>query len=200
MKDENKGTGKAVFTPEQIKALLSKAKGDWKGVILFGYFTGLRLSDITELRWKSVGLETGVLRLIAKKTGKTVTIPLLPELVAWMALQPRGIGQCPVFPSLAGKSSGTNGLSARFVGIMEAAGIVPKVTRAKVAGGKGRSQNDLSFHSLRHSFNSALANAGVSQEMRQKLTGHASASMNDRYTHHEIQNLREAMGKLPGIV
>ena len=51
-------------------------------------------------------------------------------------------------------------------------------------GAAGRSVSALSFHSLRHSFNSALANAGVSQELRQKLTGHASADMNTIYTHH----------------
>jgi hypothetical protein len=33
-------------------------------------------------------------------------------------------------------------------------------------GAAGRSVSALSFHSLRHSFNSALANAGVSQELR----------------------------------
>jgi hypothetical protein len=41
--------------------------------------------------------------------------------------------------------------------------------------------------SLRHSFNSALANAGVSREIRQKFTGHASADMNTLYTRHEFE-------------
>jgi hypothetical protein len=31
-----------------------------------------------------------------------------------------------------------------------------------------------------------MANAGVSSELRQKLTGHASAKMNAQYTHHEL--------------
>ena len=34
---------KDVFTSEQVAALCSCAEGDWKGVILTGYFTGLRL-------------------------------------------------------------------------------------------------------------------------------------------------------------
>lgn len=49
--------------------------------------------------------------------------------------------------------------------------------------GKGSHQfSKRTFHSLRYSFNSALANAGVSQEIRVKFTGHSSNAMNDRYT------------------
>jgi len=52
---------------------------------------------------------------------------------------------------------------------------------------------------LRHSFNSAMANAGVSQEIRQQLTGHASSETNKIYTHHEIATLRAAVEKLPDV-
>jgi integrase len=52
---------------------------------------------------------------------------------------------------------------------------------------------------LRHSFNSALANAGVSQELRMKLTGHSTAAVNTRYTHHELAPLREAVGRVPSL-
>jgi len=38
----------------------------------------------------------------------------------------------------------------------------------------GRNVSRLSFHSLRHTFNSAIANADVPLEIRQKLTGHGS--------------------------
>ena len=62
-----------------------------------------------------------------------------------------------------------------------------------------RSRTSLTFHSLRHSFNSAMANAGVSQEVRQRLTGHASAEMNKLYTHHELAPLRAAISAIPGI-
>lgn len=53
------------------------------------------------------------------------------------------------------------------------------------------------FHSLRHSFNSAMANAGVSDEIRMKLTGHASKKMNERYTHLQMATLKNAMAALP---
>jgi integrase len=46
---------------------------------------------------------------------------------------------------------------------------------------------------LRHSFNTALANAGVSQELRMKLTGHSSVEMNAHYSHHELGTVRKAI-------
>ena len=64
-------------------------------------------------------------------------------------------------------------------------------------GGNQRSFSQLSFHALRTSFNSALHNQGVSQEVRKKLTGHKSDAVNDRYTRTEMDTLREAVSKLP---
>jgi integrase len=87
-------------------------------------------------------------------------------------------------------------LSGQFAAIMARASIEGTITRHTA---QGRANNSLSFHSLRHSFNSAMANAGVSQEIRQKLTGHASAEMNTRYTHHELAPLRAAISTLPKI-
>jgi integrase len=192
---------KDVFTPAQIVALCDAAEGEWKGVILAGYFTGLRLKDITEMRWEAIDLAEGLLNLKTSKTGARVTIPLVPELKEWLTRQPIGIGKAPVFPSLAGKSgAGRSGHSMQFARIMGKAGIKGRVLRQRQEDGAGRTQSSLSFHSLRHSFNSALANAGVSQEMRQKLTGHASAKINSKYTHLEIEGLRAAVGSIPALV
>lgn len=192
---------KDVFTPEQILALYNAAEGDWRGVILAGYSTGLRLRDVTELRWEAINMSTGVLKIKTRKTDTTVILPLSPELMTWLKTQPRGIGKAPAFPSLAGKSgAGKSGLSMQFKRIMEKAGIAGRVLRARKEKSAGRTQSSLSFHSLRHSFNSALANAGVAQEIRQKLTGHASAAMNAKYTHHEVETLRAAILSLPTVL
>ena len=50
-----------------------------------------------------------------------------------------------------------------------------------------------SFHSLRHTFISQMANANVSQELRRKLAGHASDEMNDLYPHTQVETLRQAV-------
>ena len=199
LKDKVSDVEKDVFRPEQIAALLRAAPSqDWKGAILCGYYTGLRLRDIADLQWSVVDLDRRIITVTTRKTGKTVTVPMHPEFAAWLAGQTCGIGKAPVFPTLAGKSGGgKSGLSMAFKRIMERAGIRGRLLRE--ANGAGRSQSSLSFHSLRHSFNSAMANAGVSSEVRQKLTGHASAKMNAQYTHHELEELRSAVSVIPRI-
>jgi site-specific recombinase XerD len=74
-----------------------------------------------------------------------------------------------------------------------------KGRNVREAKGDGRSQSSLSFHSLRHSFVSALANAGVASEIRQKLAGHSDSKTPQRYSHHEIETMRTAVSLLPGL-
>ena len=187
---------RSTFTSKQVAKLVSSAEGDWRNLILAGYYTGARLSDLSSLRWNAIDLKTGLIAFTASKTKKPVTIPLHTELEQHLLKTP-GVGGAFVFPSLAGKGTGGKlGLSGQFAAIMARAGIEGKITRHTA---QGRANSSLSFHSLRHSFNSALANAGVSQEIRQKLTGHASAETNRIYTHLELAPLRTAVEKLPAL-
>jgi integrase len=165
-----------------------------------GFYTGLRLKDISEMEWQSIEVDQAIIRVRTKKTAQKLAIPIAPALLEWISAQPQGIGRAKVFPQLAGKSgTGRSGLSMQFRRIMEKAGIRGRILREGSKGGAGRAQSSLSFHSLRHTFNSALANACVSQELRQKLTGHKSVSMNDRYTHLQIDALRSEVAKLPHV-
>jgi integrase len=196
IKDEARNVERDVFTPQQIAALIQAGPSeDWRGMILLGYTTGLRLRDCSDLQWENVDRGGGIITLQTKKTHKTVKVFIHPQFEKWLELQTRGIGKAPVFPALAGKTgAGKSGLSMQFRRIMEQAGIKGRLLRE--ACGAGRSQSSLSFHPLRHSFNSALANADVSQEIRQKLTGHASVQMNEVYTHRELELLRAAALKV----
>jgi len=105
-------------------------------------------------------------------------------------------GRKPLFPQLYHlRGSGKTGLSSAFRRLMDRAGIDPGIARQKT-GKAGRNVSRLSFHSLRHSFTSALANAGVPAEIRQKLTGHADAKAHAVYSHHEFETIRQALDKL----
>jgi integrase len=196
---------KATFTPADIHRLLKAAENSWKGVILFGFFTGLNLRDITNLRWKQVELAGKTLSYKRQKTGKGNAIPLHSNLLEWLLEQSAPDDpEAFIFLKLANKKTGgTGGLSDMFRRLMKKAGLsgeaVPPAKGKKGERTKGRTRNTLTFHSLRHTFNSEMANAGVSQELRQKLTGHASAAMNDNYTHLEMEILRAAVGTVPGI-
>ncbi len=189
---------KQIFTPEDIAKLVAVADENWKGLILAGYYTGARLGDLVGLQWKNVDLTRLSVAFGQRKTKRFVEIPLHPQLQEWMEKQNSRQPDDRVFP-VSGKSKigGAHGLSERFKALLTRAKIVGSVILKR--GEKGKSRASLSFHSLRHSFNSAMANAGVTQEMRQRLTGHASKAVNDRYTHPELDTLRKAVESVPSL-
>jgi len=199
-----KAQAKEIFTAEQVSDLLTAAPSEeWRGAILFAYFTGARLGDVGGMKWTAIDLSAKVIRFTPKKTartGKQITIPLHPDLEAYLLkIAGQDNPEAFLFPTLADRETGgTRGLSTAFAGIMEAAGIAsgPAVKRK---GMRGRTVSKLSFHSFRHGFNSIMANKNVAQEIRQLLTGHSSAEMNNNYTHHELEPLRAAVKVIPSI-
>jgi integrase len=185
------------FNAEEIAKLLAVASPDWKTAILLGALAGLRLTDACNLSWENVDLENKLLRFRARKTKRNETLPVHQAIVAH--LQPfSGPQKGPLTPSLYGlKTGGLDGLSEQFAAIMAKARIDAK--KQSALDGKGRSFSARSFHSLRHSFNSELLNAGVPQELRMKLSGHSSREINSTYSHAELQTLRAAVGLIPSV-
>jgi integrase len=183
-----------VFSVQEIGALLPVAPAQWATLILLGFYTGGRLMDLAKLGWDAVDLVGGTITFNQGKTGARVMIPMHPALAEHLA-SIAGDSGGPLCPALAlTPATGRDGLSKQFIGLMRAAGIDPEVTKT--------SKHALplkSFHSLRHSFTSMLANCGVSADLRMKLTGHRSLDVHQRYTHVELEPLRNAVGLLPGL-
>lgn len=199
-KVEERKSGREPFTLDEVACLVSAAgkESDWCGAIILAATTGLRLGDVVNLTWASIDKETGLIHVETEKTGSVVTLPMHPDFVEWLDQRTQCIGKAPVFPLLSGKNIGGNrGLSSQFRDIITAAQITGRVVEKH--GEKGRTRNSKGFHSLRHTFVSSLANAGVAAEIRQKLSGHADAKVHAGYTHHEINTLRAAIEKLPRI-
>ena len=189
---------KATFTPEQVSALVKTAEGDMRGLIFSGFYLGARLGDCANLRWRDVDLvsEIKTIRFQPRKGGGEVVTAIHPALEDFLLSLPTPKSDEEfLFPSLAGRNASP--LSKAFRHIMEAAHIEQRKIREP--GKSGRSVNALSFHSLRHSFSSILANAGVSEERRMALTGHTTRDMHQRYSHHDLERLRDAVALLPKI-
>lgn len=186
------------FTAEQVAKLLQTATGEWKTVILLGFYTGARLGDCAAMKWESVKLSAGVIDFVVEKTSKRIVIPMHPDLEAHLeSIASTDKPETFLCPSLAEKgTSGKHGLSESFKRIMAKAGIDSQT----VQGQGNRQFSKVTFHSLRHSFNSILANAGITQETRMALTGHSSAAINSDYTHLDISKLKGAVDKLPSVL
>ena len=189
---------RAAFTPAEVKILVDAATAEWKTLILMAYFTGARLSDCCRMEWDCVDLAKSVLTYRQGKTGATVILPMHPEFEAHLAkLASSDRPERFIMPGMANKGSGgRHGLSESFRAIMRKAGVDSQQVKRDVG---VRTLSRRTFHSLRHSFTSALANAGVSLELRMKLTGHASEAVHRAYTHHEMDTLRAAVSKVPTL-
>jgi len=82
---------------------------DWPGMILFGYYTGVRISDIAGLTWGNIELSSEIARFVPAKTKRQMPsyqVPLHRSLVTWLASQYSENDQRdPVFPSLFSAST-----------------------------------------------------------------------------------------------
>ena len=186
-----------VFTPAQVQMLLKETaeQPEWKTAVLLGYYGGLRLGDAVERNWQDVDFVEHRLTFKMRKTGAALEIPLHPVLEKHLEHLAGDQGG-PLCPALAAiPIGGRSGLSKQFLAIMRRVGI----SQESVETGGQRQLSTLSFHSLRKTFNSALHNKGVSQEIRKKLTGHKSNAVNDRYTKSELHTLRDAVIMLPKL-
>ena len=186
---------RGIFTPEEVQQILDTAPNlEWQTAILLGYFVGARLSDCVRMQWENVHPELGVISYEQRKGRKKVIVPMHYHVIEHLNYL-SGFGTKGLLcPTLAKRcSGGRNGLSGAFKRIIIRAGLDPGVIE-----GKGvRKFTIRTFHSLRHSFTSALANAGVSEEVRMKLTGHSSKPVHHIYTHLELATLRNAVTSLP---
>lgn len=194
---KNKGMERGTFTPAEVKMLVDTAEAEWKTLIMLGYFTGARLSDCCRMQWADLDLGAGTLTYTQAKTGEKVTIVIHPDLSAHLnTLAGTDTPQVFFMQHMAGlKPGGRHGLSEGFKRIMRKAGLDLQT----VKGAGIRQQSKRTFHALRHTFTSALANQGVTSELRMKLTGHKTESVHRGYTHHEIEKLREAVEKIPSL-
>lgn len=204
MMPDNSAT-RETFKPDQLKALLEVADQEWRGMILLGACTGLRIQDAARLLWSSVDLNRKVISYYPQKTAnsgkrKPLEAPMLPDMEKYLLDLPikSNKPEAPLFPTLSKKkANGRSGLSNTFFRLISQAGIDNEAASGKTHG-KGRTVFKLGFHSLRHTFVSFMANMGVPEELRKKIVGHTS-NVHERYTHLELKTLQTALENFPRL-
>jgi integrase len=194
------------FTDKQVSALLAVADVEWQGMILLAYHTGIRLNDAANLTRQNI--EGGkLLRFREAKTAHRKRRASERETVVVMSHDLRDYFKslpvpmkkdAPLFPSLFGKQSGSaGGLSNMFGRLLEKAGIDREQGDAKK--GKGRRFSALSFHSLRHTMISRLANSDVPEAVAKAMSGHSTDEAHRRYIHLDTEAQAKAVAKAPRL-
>jgi len=113
-------------------------------MILFGLYSGQRLGNIATLRWNKMDLAHGELRFSARKTEKTMILPLAQLLRKHVEpLSAPGDPSAPVHPKafdLLERHHITGNLSNQFAELLAAAGLRRK--RNHKSRGKGRGSRE----------------------------------------------------------
>ena len=172
------------FTLDEVRKLIAEATDEWQGMILFGFHTGLRMMDIAELG--AVNLDGATLIRRSDKTETQTRTPLHPQLAEWV----KGRGEW-LFPKI--RTMKKDNVSTTFSNLREKASVPKEIT---LPGGEKAKR---SFHSLRHTFASILANADIPEEVRMNLTGQKTSAVHANYTHFDKATLSAAISKLPTL-
>lgn len=173
------------LTTREVRRLLATARkrnADLADMILIGYWTGLRLSDVAELDRGEVLLSRKALRIVPNKVRvrkpRPLLIPLVGDAETVVRKRMRETTCGALFPS-----SLSIHLSRRICRLFKAARVW------KVGNGRA------SFHSLRATFISLMDEAGIQPYITDAITGHASGGMHARYTQPALAVLRRAIAK-----
>ena len=176
-----------------------------KVVYYLGMYTGQRMKDCVLLRWSKINLEMRRIWVKQFKTGKEVTIPIAPPLleVLQVALAWKKSDADYVCPNVAvrynktnavGKNVGNNLVNIDMLRVIKWIGLEPSVT----VPGRDKKVTVYGFHSLRHSFASYCAAAGVPQATVVSILGADSEVITRYYTHVGDDAQRQAIAAVSG--
>lgn len=204
--DERRGDRqqRRAFNDGELRAILAVCDAEWRGMVLAGAYTGMRLGDVATLRWANVDLDSRELHFSMEKTGRNVSIPIATPLHSHLMELAGDDPDAPLFPrafALRQRDIPTGTLSNHFHKILALAGLVePRNHKSTGKGrGAGRASGGLGFHCLRHTATSLLKRTGASDVIAMEILGHDTAAVSRGYSHIDTATLRAAIDKLPDI-
>jgi integrase len=194
------------FTVSEVQDILKLADPEWQSLIKFGLYTGQRLADLASLTWSNIDLEKNQIRFVARKTGKTVLLPIAGPLRNHILTlpasdDPKGPVHERAYRTLEAQEGRAGTLSNQFASLLASAGFRPQPERSGTGKGRNgrRTKNEISFHSLRHTAVSLLKDAGIPEAVVMELVGHDSQQMSAHYTHVGFPALQRAAAVFPEV-
>ena len=177
--ERERRTKRPVMSVAEERKLTAASSEHLQRIILCALHTGMRRGEILHQLFEDIDFDNRILHVSHSKTpeGEMREIPLTSRLYEMLQANRRGRGPVFTFEGDPLKNIKTTwGASLRRSGIRH-----------------------FRFHDLRHTANTRMMLAGVLQEVRREILGHASQrsrDVNDRYTQIELPEKREAILKL----
>ncbi|MCH1431971.1 MAG: tyrosine-type recombinase/integrase [Flavobacteriaceae bacterium] len=169
----------ADFFPEEYTGVLQRT------VIQLLYYTGIRRSELIELKVQDVDLSEGLMKVLGKRN-KERLLPLLPEIKTQLTQLLEQQKQHQIsresehfFVNSRGKK-----LSEAFV-----------YETVKTYLSKVSTKTKRSPHVLRHSFATHLLDQGADLNAIKDLLGHSSIAATQHYTHSSMKKIQDIYKK-----
>lgn len=154
------------WTDDELGVVLARAKPHLAMAVALGAYSGLRLADVLALPWSAYDDRT--LQFHQAKTGDLVWLPVHRTLKNILDRAPRV--STIIVTGEQGRPYTRDGFSAtfrRFLAALREEGLVG---------------DRLTFHGLRHTIATRLADAGADLETIAAITGHRSTAMASHYS------------------
>jgi integrase len=187
------------FTPQEINLILANCSLYMRSIIVLGLTTGMRKSEICNLKWSNVDFENGIINIVCDETFTTkskrnrlaVIVPQLRQVLEFLRdnfidptskiISPRQDFQRRyVFCHVDGAP--IIDFSQGFKALMKKLGI-----------------KDASPHTMRHTFITYHSNYG-DPFLTQKMAGHSNQRITQGYYHLQIERMKESMEPIKELV
>lgn len=177
-------TNNPIFiTKEELELIVEREENPTlKQIFLYAFFTGKRISEVVNLTWDDIEIESKIIKVRNKaefttKSKKERIIPM--NNVVYNMLINMEKTSNDVFTK-EGEKFNSNFVSKRFKKCVRSAGL----------------NNKIHFHTLRHSFASNLVQMGVNLNVIQNLLGHSKITTTQIYSHLRTEDLVKAINEL----
>lgn len=175
---------KEPYSPQEIEAMLAKPQSqdlsEWRtwAAISLMLRTGMRRSSVCELKWSDVDYEGKTVLMRHSKTGKQQFIPLptnaIEDLKLWKSVSSSIESDYIFFSTYKETKLSPNSL-----------------TQAVRKYNLNRGISKTSVHLIRHTYATTYLRKGGRAEKLQKILGHQTAEMTQRYVHFITSDLTE---------
>lgn len=159
------------LSKDEIPRLLEACSPRLYPLVVLALLTGMRRGEILNLKWEDIDLENRIIYLIETKSGRPREIPIMDRLYDLLAPMRK-----------------TNGL------VFD----IPKITLRRhydAAIKKGGIPN-FRFHDLRHTFASHFVMVTHDLYTLQRILGHSTPVLTQRYAHLSNPHLKSNMARL----
>ena len=165
--------------------------------------TGLRLSEVINLKWKHLDLQTGKLKVVEGKGSKDrilwINNETLEKLRNWRERQVKEVGNMDhVFTTSTGNKLDPSDIRSMIYTYSKKAGIQEEIEK-HYKDEKGNELLDtykekkIKPHTLRHTFATDLLRETNNLRLVQKTLGHSDISTTQIYTHIVDSEMEEAL-------